>query len=266
FNRSTFQKLGGVEGLLDRYLTSTLEIRETEARRQTAVKVLLALTDLERNTRAGALTTEAIREKLGGDVTDAELKESISWLQRGDVRLISTSLENEEDKFELAHERMIPALRRLAGKQLSDADRADQLLDRRTNEWLGNGRHSRYLFSWSELGLINKHRRFVTWGKERQAKEELLAASRRRFRLQYAAVGLAMLVAVVGMIVWDSNAWQTYLIKRDLRTDGNSLNDNAALAEIAKAFLYAGDSQFSLQAVKRISDDGYKAYALRTIA
>ncbi len=60
FNRSTFQKLGGIEGLLDRYLTCTLETRETQARRQAAVKVLLALTDMERNTRAGTLTTEAL--------------------------------------------------------------------------------------------------------------------------------------------------------------------------------------------------------------
>src|SRR5215510_6812876 len=161
---------------------------------------------------------------------------------------------------------MIPALRRLAGKQLSDADRAEQLLDRRTNEWLGNGRHSRYLFSWSELRLINKHRRFVTWGKERQAKEELLTASARRFRLQYAAVGLAMLVAVVGWIGWDSNAWQTYLIERELRSDVYSLNDSGALIEIAQAFVYAGDSQFSLQVVKRISGDRLKTDVLRAIA
>src|SRR5262245_21521998 len=266
FNRSTFQKLGGVEGLLDRYLTSTLETRETQAHRQTAVKVLLALTDLERNTRAGALTTEAIRTKLRGGASNAKLKESILWLQRGDVRLISPSSENEEDKFELAHERMIPALRRLAGKQLGDADRAEQLLDRRTNEWLGNGRHARYLFSWSELRLINRHRRFVTWGKERQAKEELLTASARRFRLQYAAVGLAMLVAVVGWIGWDSNAWQTYLIERELRSDVYSLNDSGALIEIAQAFVYAGDSQFSLQVVKRISGDRLKTDVLRAIA
>jgi tetratricopeptide (TPR) repeat protein len=266
FNRSTFQKLGGVEGMLDRYLTSTLEARETQARRQTAVKVLLALTDLERNARAGALTTEAIREKLGGDVTDAELKESLLWLQRGDVRLISPSSENEEDKVELAHERMIPALRRLAGKQLGDADRAEQLLDRRTNEWLGNGRHSRYLFSWSELRLINKHKRFVIWGKERQAKEELIAASRRRFRSQYAALGLALLLTVIVWIGWNSNAWQTYLIKRDLRSDGANLNDIRALAEIAQAFFYAGDSQFALQVVKRISDDKSKVDALGEIA
>jgi len=180
--------------------------------------------------------------------------------------LISPSSENEEEKFELAHERMIPALRRLAGKQLSDANRADQLLDRRTNEWLGNGRHSRYLLSWSETRLINKHKRFITWGKERQAKEELLAASQRRFRLRSAAVVAAILLAVMGWIGWDSNTWQTYLIKRDLRSDGYNLNDNAVLTEIAQAFVYAGDSQFSLLVVKRISDDDSKANALRAIA
>src|SRR5215510_11228080 len=139
---------------------------------------------------------------------------------------------------------MIPALRRLAGKQLSDADRAEQLLDRRTNEWLGNGRHSRYLFSRSELRLINRHRRIFTWGKERQAKEELLAASAKRFRLQYAAVGLILLLTVIGWIGWDSNAWQIHLIKRDLRDDAKRLNDIDALTEIARAFVYAGDSQF----------------------
>jgi tetratricopeptide (TPR) repeat protein len=266
FNRSTFQKLGGVEGLLDRYLTSTLETRETQARRQTAVKVLLALTDLERNTRAGALTTESIRLRMGGGLTDAELKESITWLQRGDVRLISPSSENEVDKFELAHERMILALRRLADKQLNDAERAGQLLDRRTNEWLGNSRHSRYLFSWSELRLINKHKRFVTWGKERQAKEELIAATRRRFKLQYGAAGLALLLTIVGWIGWNSDAWQTFLIKRDLHSASENLNDNDVLFEIARALVYAGDSRFSLQAVRRISDDSDKVNALRTMA
>ncbi len=265
FNRTTFQKLGGVDGLLERYLTRALAVRETEVRRQAAIKVLLALTDLERNARAGALTPEALRQKLGGGISDAELKEAVVWLARSDVRLISPSSESDEEKFELAHERLIPALRRLAGKQLSDADRADQLLDRRANEWLGNGRNSRYLFSWAELRLINKHRRFVTWGKERQAKEELLAASRRRFRLRYAAVGLLILLAVVGWIVQSSNAWQIYSIKSELRGYGNSLSDDRALTEIAQAFVYAGDSQLALQIVERISGDLSKARALSAI-
>ena len=53
FNRATFQKLGGVDGLLERYLTRALSARETETRRQAAIKVLLTLVDLERNARAG---------------------------------------------------------------------------------------------------------------------------------------------------------------------------------------------------------------------
>ncbi len=204
--------------------------------------------------------------KLGGYLTDAELKESIYWLQRSDVRLISSSPENEEEKFELAHERMIPALRRLAGKQLSDTERADQLLDRRTNEWLGNGRHYRYRFSRYELRLINKHKHFITWGKERQAKEELLAISRRRFRLQYATTCLVMLLTTIGWIGWNSNAWQTYLIKRDLRSYGNSSNDEDALTEIARAFIYAGDSGYSLKIIERIKDDSWRAPGLSAMA
>src|SRR5262249_32223274 len=129
-----------------------------------------------------------------------------------------------------------------------------------------NGRHSRYLFSWSEARLINKHKRFITWGKEHQAKKELLAASQQRFRLQSVAAGTAILLTVVGWIGWNSNTWQTYLIKRDLRTAGANLNDTAALIEIAQAFVYAGDSQFSFQVVKRISEDRTKADALSAIA
>src|SRR5262245_14477191 len=265
FNRATFQKLGGVEGLLERYLTAALEPLGSQSRRQAVIKVLLALTDLERNARAGALAFEDLRQKLG-DVADSELKDAVAYLLLGDVRLISPSSENEEERFELAHERLIPALRRMAGKQLSEADRADQLLDRRTNEWLGAERASRYQFSWSELRLINKHRRFVTWGKQRQAKEELLAASRRRFRLRYAALGLAIPFALLGWIGWNSNAWQTYLIKRELRSYGNSLNDSRALTEIAKAFSYAGEPQFALQVVERTINNSDKATALIEIA
>src|SRR5262249_50565634 len=65
FNRSTFQKLGGVEGLLERYLTTALEPLGSQSRRQVVIKVLLALTDLERNARAGALAFEDLRQKLG---------------------------------------------------------------------------------------------------------------------------------------------------------------------------------------------------------
>ena len=67
------------------------------------------------------------------------------------------------------------------------------------------------------LRLINRHKQLIAWDKERQAKEALLAASQRRFRLLYAAAGLAILLAFIGWVGWYSNAWQTWLIKRGLR-------------------------------------------------
>jgi len=270
FNEKTFRNLGGVEGLLERFLTRALDARETEQRRQAAVKVLLALTDLDRNTRAGVLTKTELEEKLQGHLSPSEIADAIEWLSRGDVRLIApVKRKNADSKeiegHELAHERLIPALRRIAGKQLSDADRAEQLLDRRTNEWLGSGRHSRYLFSWAESRLINKHRQLIAWGKERQAKEALLAASQRRFYWRYATAGLVTVLVFIGWIGWNSNAWQTWLIKRDLRSYGSSLNANFALGLIAQAFVYAGDSPQALQVWNRISDDS-SVYTLRAIA
>jgi hypothetical protein len=271
FNEKTFRKLGGVEGLLERFLTRALDARETEQRRQAAVKVLLALTDLDRNTRAGVLTTAELEEKLQDLMPPGEIADAIEWLARGDVRLIAPVKRKhdsgkEVEGYELAHERLIPALRRIAGKQLGDAARAEQLLDRRTNEWLSSGRQARYLFSWAELRLINKHRQLIAWGKERLAKEALLAASQRRFYWRYAAAGLAMLLVFIGWIGWNSNAWQTWLIKRDLRSYGSSLNDDSALSVIAQAFVYTGDSPQDLQVLNRIRVDRVKVAALSALA
>jgi len=256
FDRKTFQRLGGVEGLMERYLTSTLATRETQGRRQAALKVLLALTDLGHNTRMGALSLASLRKKLGGELSEAESEEALSWLQLGDVRLITASREKEEERYELAHERMITALRRLAGKELGEAERAGQLLDRRTNEWLGSERQTRYLLRWREWRIIYKHRRYLTWGKEQQAKDELLSASLRRFELRLKALLLVAFLAALGWSAWNSNAWQLYLLKRELLDYSRNLTDTNALVEIARAFALAGEPRLSDEVAERIS--GFK--------
>ena len=53
FDRASFQRFGGLEGLLNRFLERMLETRETEERQQAAVKVLLSLIDLDNNVRSG---------------------------------------------------------------------------------------------------------------------------------------------------------------------------------------------------------------------
>jgi formylglycine-generating enzyme required for sulfatase activity len=194
--------LGGIEGLLERFLSRVLEVRETEERRQTAIKVLLALTDLERNVRAGVLTMESLQKKLTGSVSDSEITETVQWLARGDVRLITPNKLEGKLGYELAHERLIPALRKIAGKELSQADQANQLLNRRANEWLGNERDHHYLLRWSELRQIGKQKSFLVWGKQEKIKKELIAQSRRRQSKQISAMGGSLIILLILRILW----------------------------------------------------------------
>src|SRR5262245_5711967 len=266
FNRMAFQKLGGAQVLLGVYLIFALEPLITRSSRRAAINVLLGLTDLEHDARAGALTFEDLRQKLGGDKADSGLKDAAACLLRNDLSLISPSPENEEEKFELAHERLIPEFAALAGKQASEPDYANQLLDHFANLWLGYGRASRLLFSWSQLRLIKKHRRLDASGERRQEKEEFLAASRRRLRLRFAAVGLVVLLFLSGQIWSRSNAWQTFRIKILLYSQGFRLNDKEASIEIATALAYAGESQSALKVLDRIGNDYSKANALGKVA
>jgi len=182
FNREAYQRLGGIEGLLEKYLSRILGTRETKNRRDATVKVLLALTDPGRNTRAGALTLKDLSDQLAGTITAADVGEAVTWLERDDVRLIVPVKRDSSEGYELAHERLIPAIQREAGEYRTDAGRANQLLDRRVNEWLANDRSPRYLFSWREWLLIRRQKQHLEWGRQRNFKEELLATSKRRLR------------------------------------------------------------------------------------
>ena len=206
FNRQAFQKFGGVEGLLMRFLDKALMARVSEGQRQAALKVLLALTDLERQVRAGVLTVSELQKKLTGSLSAQEVREAVKWLERGDVRLITPVNQPEEEVgYELAHERLIPSLLKQAGRELSAADRANQLLNRRVNEWLGNNRSGRYLFGLGELWSIKRQKPYLTWGAKRPHKEKLLALSWRRVQ----GITSVFLVICLGVFVVFGWLWFT---------------------------------------------------------
>jgi tetratricopeptide (TPR) repeat protein len=121
----------------------------------------------------------------------------VEWLVA--ARLI-TPVEGGEG-YELAHERLIPALRQVAKQELSAASRANVLLEQRVNEWLGNGRSGRYLLRLGELRLLRQQRAFLVWGDRQAQKRELLARSWRR--VVGNMVGLSVpVVAAAGFGVW----------------------------------------------------------------
>ncbi len=267
FNRVAFQKFGGVEGLLTRFLERSLEARVTTTQRQTTVKVLLALTDLDRQVRAGALTVGEMQQKLQGAVNEEEIREAIAWLSRSEVRLVTVVERSTERGYELSHERLIPALMRLAGKELSEADRANQLLDRRVNEWLGNQRHRRYVFNWRELRSLKQQQPFLVWGGNRRAKEQLIRQSR-RWLYGWVGSGAALLLVLTTYYAWlwftpwgqmQQVRWE--LTKVSAQVDDSSAGD--AVVALAKDDHW---QQALMILEKEIGDPGPKAFALSEMA
>jgi tetratricopeptide (TPR) repeat protein len=234
-NRVTYQRLGGVDGLLEMFLKRALDARETPARRQAAIQVLVALTDLEKNTRAGTLTEKEITERARGTFGTDDLSEAIQWLARGDVRLITPNDRKGIAVYELAHERLISAIRRVTGKELSEIEKTNSLAERRTNEWLGNDRSSRYLLTWSELRKIARYNSYLSLGESNSAKRLLIARSKKRLILRIAVTSATLLIPVCIAIWWFSPFGQIWQAKRALLTLTTRVTDPRSMAVASQA-------------------------------
>lgn len=250
FSRDALRKMGGVEGLLERFLERALAVRETEARRLAAIKVLLLLTDLDQNVRAGLLTAAQLAEKKDASLSAEDLREALDWLARPDVRLVARAEREGETVYELAHERLIPALRHLANRDLTDEVRAGLLLDRRVNEWLGNGRAARYLLTWRELRLIERMRPYLHWGPQEAQKRELIGRSRRRRNLWLTGVAAAAATALAVVLWWRSPWGELWQAKRDLAGLAREL-PTETLSIVAMSFAAAGDDWLARRTVEQ---------------
>ncbi len=261
-NRSAFQKLGGVDGILKQFLSRSLSIRETEERRQAAIMVLLALIDQDQNVRSGLLSAKTINNKLNGIVQPEDVQEALDWLSRGDVRLVTPIEYSQGINFELAHERLIPAIRRLAGKTLSDADRANHLLEQRVNEWLSNQYARRYLLNWFEWRFIKKQYAFIVWGAKRTQKKKLLDQTHRYW------ISIVHTIAVMALLCsflfgfFQSSWGQVFLIKYDVRSLDSKLNDRS-LEKLANAWASLGEIEQAYRTANLIIDSRDKASTLR---
>lgn len=266
FSRKASKQFGGFEGLLEHYLRENFEVPTRENPNQLALKVLLALTNLEQGVRAGELTFDEIQGKITEFVTAQCLQRTIQWLI-DDLRLINFHQRQDHvNVYELAHERLVLPICKLSGKLLKDAARANQLLERRVNGWIESGENARYLLNWRELWLLKKHKQSLIWGKQEEQKKRLMAKSRKHVGFQLS--GVVLLIGIVALFCgwWYSPYGQIWQVRRKLvELTEKSLNRDIS-SEVAIAFGKDRNVKQALGVVTTITDPSSKAETLKDIA
>lgn len=258
FNQRAFQRIGGVEGLLGKFLRRALGSIKADPRLQQAVtEVMLALAD--GNVRAGAMSYNSLREKLKKTIHDKDIERALDWLVSSDVRLVTAIQDKKATHYELAHDHLIPPLRRLASKDVKGLIKAREILDRRVNEWLGNDRSRRYLLTFSEWITITRHWDLIEHGAQQKQKEELVALSRRRF--------LTLAITATTTVVLGTTGYKLYQWheeKLDVQMDRaqrrllkllEENNDVKAIQDAAMLILALGDDELD----KQVSEQLWKA-------
>ncbi|HAC62744.1 MAG TPA: hypothetical protein DCF68_04225 [Cyanothece sp. UBA12306] len=265
FKKTALQKLGEIEGLLYQYLEDRLILREKStptSQKEKLMKVLLEFVDVNELTRSGAFTVTELQAKLQG-MNSEEVTKAIQWLEL--ERLITPSQQDGETAYELAHERMIPAVMKISGKILPKAYRANELLNKKVKIWLENDRDSRYLLGIKELWLIESHKQYLIWGDKQRQKQKLLQQSKRQVYRNFGIFGVIALLLMAG---WGwanyTTAGQIWQIRRDLAYWSKNVGDEYQ-SKAAIAFAKDGKIGQMNQLLEQIESSYYKAGALKAI-
>jgi hypothetical protein len=244
--------------------------------------VLRALIDRNKNFRAGELSLEEIQLKVN-DIAQDELQEALIWA--ANTRLV-IPIEEEQPrctKYQLTHEKLIPSVLALVG-ELSDAvEKANAVLERRTNEWLGNQRVNRFLLNVKELWLIEKQKRHIVWGENQRDKEDLIRRSKVRFCVNTViGAGLPALTMAAFGVWWQLPQAQLYECKFDLQGYIEKASDSVKI-EVVNKILSGNQSatankqnlsklnlfqleQFHTLIAEKIADEWDKADVFRALA
>ncbi|HWM94702.1 MAG TPA: ATP-binding protein [Thermoanaerobaculia bacterium] len=188
-----FRESGGQAGLLTRYLERLLE-QLPEAERSEVLRGLLSLVDLEKDQRLAEGRTLAEMEESVKPASLPRFAAALRFLASGKARVLE-ELPGEPARYRLVHERLIPAIRRLTGRLLVEAEQAGLHFERSYQIW-SRDQQSGYLLSGRDLRQVLRYRGQLVWGANAVERREFLRRSRRHQGWRRAAVGISLAVAI----------------------------------------------------------------------
>lgn len=185
-----FRESGGQAGLLTRYLERLLE-QFPETERPEVLRGLLALIDLEKDQRLAEGRTLAELEEVVKPASPPRFAAALRFLASAKARVLELG---EPVRYRLVHERLIPAIRKLTGVLLAEAERASLALERGYRVW-AQDRQSRFLLHRKDLRQVRRFKDHIRWGKDEAGKREFVRLSRQRETWKRLAVVVAIVAA-----------------------------------------------------------------------
>ncbi len=193
---------GGSEGLLTDYLQSCLNIFPEEDQ-EGGLSAILKLADLEKNRREaeGRPISELAK---GLTISPKRVTMALEYLASREVRLLERVETENETRYRLPHERLIPALRRLSGSILVEEEQVRLQFNAAFRNWCQNPQ-SRYMLTGKELRRVKKYWYSISRGEAAEKKKEFLVRSQRRLNSRYRwalVASAAIFFSVIFIFQW----------------------------------------------------------------
>jgi len=216
FNYQTFKQLGGVNGMLKRYIIQNLAVQNYFNEQNEGLYVLLTLIgkyEDGRVIRAGRLSILEIRKKMVTGISGNDLVKVLDWLEN--CKLVRRVAE-DTTKYEIAHEKLIEPILRISNESETDLRKANVVLERRTAEWVSNSRSRAYLLSVGEYFSIRRYKNAISWGNNEPVKRDYLQASRTWIRRKFLGWSALVILLISSYFIYQTD-WviKQYRIRSD---------------------------------------------------
>ncbi|MEM8667432.1 MAG: hypothetical protein AAGG48_07955 [Planctomycetota bacterium] len=276
FTQSAYRRLGGVAGLLERYLDQAIKTPPPNTDTKTAIDILVALCDLDVSRRTGFKTAVQIASEI--EVEVSQVSTLLEWLSAPAMRLVTRVENDDHDAYELVHEKLVPALRRRVFDMQGEVAEASDLLTRRSLEWLGYEFDSRWLLNRTEFELVRQHLNIILdAGPHRDIKERLVKESRKRIKQHNWSLGIVLcavlaFVSILGFWI-TSDVYAVRRCRIEAETSIDRIADPRVLGVAEARLGLAGEAYLAERAHARWSalvdgtlDDGEQSRLLASVA
>jgi predicted ABC-type exoprotein transport system permease subunit len=115
-------------------------------------------------------------------VDAGRLKTQLERLTQRDVRLLESvaPTDESETRYRLPHERLLPALHRVAGQLLAEVDQTRLKFENAFTAWKNSNQDAQYLLKAGDLRAVERYQSQIPWGKDAPEKRAFLRRSQRR--------------------------------------------------------------------------------------